>query len=245
MAQPGHPSSPQRVEQIAIDGPAASGKSTVARGLARELGAWYLNTGEMYRAVAWQALVRGLDPETRPDAVAAMLPGLDMSFQPGDHQQLALSLNGEPVPESVLRGPEVTAKVSAVAAMGPVRERLVAWQRQARHWGVLVMEGRDIGTVVFPEARHKFFLTATPEERARRRLAQRGEVVDGATLASVAEAIAERDRLDSTRPIAPLRPAPDAVVFDSTGWEVEAVIAHLAGLVRQRWATEAASSAPA
>ena len=223
-------------EQVVIDGPAASGKSTVARAVAQALGAFYLSTGDIYRALTWQALARGLDPTAQPDAVVAMLAELTLDLKRGPDGRMQVWLNGTLVPESALRAPATTAQVSQVARIPAVRAWLVPHQRDCRRVGLLVMEGRDIGTVIFPAARYKFFLTATPEERARRRLAQGGETPDGATVASVAAEIAARDRLDSTRAVAPLRQAPDAVLVDSTGLTVPEVVARIVQEVRRRQA---------
>ena len=137
--------------------------------------------------------------------------------------EFELELDGE-FPGAAIRSPEVAALVSPVATVGCVREYLKNLQRSLAAEGMLVMEGRDIGTVIFPHARWKFFVTATPEERARRRLAQSGEIFSGATLEEVARSIAERDRIDSERTIAPLKPAPDAVTVDTTGMPVEEVV---------------------
>lgn len=229
---------PERFEQIAIDGPAASGKSTVARMVAEALGAFYVNSGEMYRTLTWAALQRGIDPERQPAKVPALLPELDLRYERDGHGRSVLTLNGKPVPSSEIRAPGVAAKVGYLARIGEVREWLRDRQLACRELGLIVMEGRDIGTVVLPDARHKFFLTASPTERARRRLAQGGETVDGATLASVAAEIAQRDELDRNRPIAPLREAPDAVIVDSTGQTIDQVIAKILGTIHERWEKE-------
>ena len=223
----------QKQEQIAIDGPAASGKSTVARLLAETLNAYFINTGDMYRALTWQVMKHGVDPRSDPDAVAPLLEHLDLTSRPDAANQLRVYLNGTEVPQSEIRAPDITAAVSFLARIPAVRQWLVARQQELATLGLTVTEGRDIGTVVFPQARFKFFVTATPEERAKRRLQQADETIDGATLASVAAAIEERDRLDSTREIAPLRPADDALVVDTTGRTVEAVVNELAAIVRE------------
>ena len=141
------------------------------------------------------------------------------------------SLNGS-CPGSKLRSPEVAAFVSPVAALPVVRDYLKELQRDSVKLGLIVMEGRDIGTVIFPDAKFKFFLTATPEERARRRLAQAGETFDGATLESVARDIAERDRIDSSRAVAPLKPATDAEIVDTSNMTIDEVINYLAGRIK-------------
>lgn len=216
------------LEQIAIDGPAASGKSTVARQLAAAIGGTYINTGEMYRALTWLALQAGLNPRVDIDAIIALTTTHNIDFDGTDSAGTAvLTIDSQAHPESVLRTPEVTANVSYVARIPKVREWLVKRQRHARKMGLIVVEGRDIGSVVFPNARFKFFITASPEERARRRLEQDGETPDGATIASVAATIAERDHLDSTRSVAPLKPTADAVIIDTTALSIADVVEQL------------------
>ena len=208
--------------QIAIDGPAASGKSTVARLVAARLGGYYINTGDMYRAVTWVAVECDLDIAGAPDTVAALLGTVALAYELRDGVPV-LMLNGTPAPSAKLRSPEVARRVSLVARMPAVRTWLRERQRDTCRLGLIVMEGRDIGTVILPEARHKFFVTASPEVRARRRLGQPGEVGHGATVASVAAEIAERDRLDSSRRLAPLTPAADAVIVNTDGMTAEQV----------------------
>jgi cytidylate kinase len=229
-----------RCEQIVIDGPAASGKSTLAGAIADRLGAAYVNTGDMYRTLTWVVLGKGIDP-TRAESLASivgLLGSVDIRYVRGADGRLSLQLDDEPVPRSEIRSARVAGQVSHVARIPEVRQWMLQRQRAVVDIGLIVMEGRDIGTVVFPEARHKFFVTASPEERARRRLYQGGETVDGATLASVAAEIAARDHMDMTRPVAPLRPADDAVQIDTTGLTedqvVDAVLAH----VQKRWEQE-------
>lgn len=203
----------QREFQIALDGPAASGKSTVARLVAQKLGGCYLNTGDMYRTITWVAQTAGVDPARDPAGVVRQLAAMELQYRVDAAGSPVLFLNGQAVPQERIRAPGVAAAVSHVAKIPEVRTWLLARQRETRSLGMIVMEGRDIGTVVFPEAKFKFFVTASPEVRARRRLAQGGETVAGATVASVAAEIAERDRIDSTRAVAPLRAAPDAVTL--------------------------------
>lgn len=218
--------------QIAIDGPAASGKSTVAKLVAQRLGGFYINTGDMYRAVTRAVLEAGIDAETDPEAVVALLAKLDLRYRLVDGVPV-LHLDGVPVVQDSIRAPEVAHVVSYVARIAGVRDWLRERQRETRALGTIIMEGRDIGTVILPDASHKFYVTASPEVRARRRLAQAGEVADGATLASVAAEIAERDRIDSTRAVAPLRPAEDAVHINTDHLTieqvVEAIISHVRG----------------
>jgi len=211
--------------QIAIDGPAASGKSTAARGLAAALKGLYVNTGDMYRTLAWAALEAGVDPVTAPEKLVALLPGWELNYRQQSEGTLALVFNGKYVAQDDIRAPRVAEVVSYVAKIPEVRAWMTDRQRECARLDVpIVMEGRDIGTVILPNAPFKFFITATPEERARRRFAQSGEVSDGATLAKVAADIAERDRIDSTRPVAPLKPAEDAVTLVTDGMTREQVV---------------------
>jgi len=218
--------------KIAIDGPAASGKSTVARLVAERLGGYYVNTGDMYRAVSWAALERGVDVAGDPAGVTALLRSLELRYRVAGPGRLQLYLNGEPVPQERIRSAEVAAVVSLVARLPAVREWLRDRQRECCALGTVVMEGRDIGTVILPDAPFKFFVTASPEERARRRLAQAGEVAPGATIASVAAEIAERDRIDSSRAVAPLRAAADALTICTDGMTPDEVTARIVAVVR-------------
>jgi len=217
--------------QIAIDGPAASGKSTVAKLVAAALGGFYINTGDMYRAVTRAVLNAGIDADADPVAAVSLLDKLDLRYRVVAGAPL-LHLNGEPVQQESIRGPKVAKVVSLVARIAGVRDWLRERQRETRELGIIVMEGRDIGTVIFPDAAHKFFMTGSPEVRARRRMAQTGEVADGATLASVTAEIAERDRIDTTRKVAPLRPADDAIHIDTDPLTPEQVTDMIVARVR-------------
>jgi cytidylate kinase len=198
---------------IAIDGPAGSGKSTVARAVAARLGMPYLDTGAMYRAVAFTAMRRGVDPEDAAD-VAKLTT--DLALEVSDR----VLVDGVDATIEV-RSPEVTRAVSVVAANPEVRRELVRRQREwAEAQGSGVVEGRDIGTVVFPEAPVKIYMTASDEERAQRRSQ---ELLD-MHYDDVAADIARRDHIDSTRPVAPLATAPDAVVVDTTTSTVDEVV---------------------
>jgi cytidylate kinase len=209
---------------VAIDGPAGAGKSTVARGLAERLGLRYLDTGATYRAATLALLRRGVEVDD-PDAVAHAVGGLELELRPvpGQPRTLRVWLDGEP-PSAELRSPRVDAAVSAVSSVPAVRSHLVALQRAAMAGGGIVAEGRDVGSVVWPAADVKVFLTADPQERARRRGAEQG--------AAAGRALADRDRLDAGRAVSPVRPPPGARVVDSTGRPAAAVIDELAGLVR-------------
>lgn len=216
---------------IAIDGPAASGKSTVAALLAKRLNIPYINTGNMYRAITWKMLKLGIkfsaDDETD---IVDLLAGTKLVYLKNADNGFELMLDGTAIDDAI-RAPEVAGSVSLVAAMPAVRKWLLERQRRMAELGLIVMEGRDIGTVVFPEAEYKFFVTAAPKVRAWRRLRQSGETFDGATLDSVARDIAERDRIDSTRVIAPLCQAEDAYLVDTTELTVEQVVEQIIAIV--------------
>jgi cytidylate kinase len=205
---------------VTIDGPAGSGKSSVARAVAGRLGVVNLNTGAAYRAAALLALREGVDLEdgSRLAALAGRV-GLDPD---------GARVDGERVPEPDLRTPEVSAAASKVSAQPALREVLLPVQRAAaevaRERGGAVVEGRDIGTVVLPDAELKVYLSAAPEERARRRASQTGREAE---LDRIREAIARRDRQDSEREVSPLKPAPDAVVLDTTALSLEEVISRV------------------
>lgn len=205
---------------IAIDGPAGSGKSTIARAVAQKLGYGYLDTGAMYRAVAFAVLTRGLDPSAKEE-VGAVARDVRIDLGP------PVVVDGVDA-TAAIRGPEVTAAVSAVAAHPGVRTEMVRRQRlMVEPLAGVVVEGRDITTVVFPDAEVKVFLTASEEERAERRALQHAEPDAGA----VARDIARRDRLDSTRTASPLRVADSAVVLDTTGFTIDEVVEHVLGLL--------------
>jgi cytidylate kinase len=203
---------------VAIDGPAGSGKSTVARRLAEALGLEYLDTGAMYRSVTFAALAHGIDPEDA-DKVADLAREVSIDL----HDDGVVVVDGVDATTQI-RGPEVSRSVSTVAANQAVRTELVSRQREwARRRGGGVLEGRDIGTVVFPDAALKVYLTADPEVRATRRAR---EVTD-LDYDSVAADLARRDQYDSTRAHDPLRQADDAVTVDTTGLTIDEVVALL------------------
>ena len=207
---------------IAIDGPAGAGKSTVARAVAGELGFTYLDSGAMYRCVALAAMEGGVDLDDG-DALGDLAEGLEIVF---DGRNVLL---GHRDVSTEVRTPEVTAAASRVSVHPRVRAAMVARQRQLIEAGSYVAEGRDIGTVVSPEAPLKVFLTASEEERARRRAAQAGEDVD-----AVLAAQRQRDARDTEREHGALRPAEDAVVLDTTGLSLDEVIARIVSLARER-----------
>ncbi len=214
---------------IAIDGPAGSGKSTVARALAAHLGLKYLDTGAMYRAVAFAVLRAGGDPEDA-EATAAIARRIDL-----DVGLDSVMVDGVDATVEI-RGPEVSRAVSVVAANPDVRKELVSRQREWAHrQGGGVLEGRDIGTVVFPDAELKVYLTADAAERARRRAK---EVTD-LDYEAVAADIARRDAVDTTRAVDPLVEAADATVVDTTGLDVEQVVARITDLLDADHGSEA------
>ena len=228
---------------MAIDGPAASGKSSTARAVAEALGFAHLDSGALYRGVTLVALretarrgregddpLATLDPET----ILRAAEDRGLMLQP-DGAGFTAYLEGEPV-DAEIRGPVVTRHVSAVSAVPVVREwvnsRLRAMVRTGRD---VVVDGRDIGTVVFPDADLKVFLTATPEARARRRLSQQGIPVEPARLAQETAALAARDHADSTRPVAPLRVADDAIRLDTTTLNFSQQVGQIVALARPRF----------
>jgi len=223
--------SPRRIA-IAIDGPAGAGKSTVARLIAGRFGYLYIDTGAMYRAVALAALRAGVGPgET--NELARLVSGLDIRLEPGENAQRVL-LNGEDVTEEI-RSRDVTSVVPAYAAVPAVRARLVELQRAMAREGGVVMDGRDIGTHVLPDAELKIFMTASVRERARRRYEESGRA-QGLTLEMLEKEIAERDRQDASREIAPLVQAEDAIVLDTTSLTAEEAADRVAMLANRAFA---------
>ena len=217
---------------VAIDGPAGTGKSSVSRGLARALGARYLDTGAMYRMVTLAVLRAGIDPaDDQAVGRIASTVQLSVSYDPDSTK---CYLAGEDVSPEI-RGDEVTRAVSAVSSIPAVRARLVGLQRSmAEGPGSVVVEGRDIGSVVLPDAPVKIFLTASAETRARRRNDQNVETGLADDYEGVLADVRRRDHLDSTRPVSPLRAAPDALVVDTSDMTEAQVIAYLLELVQQR-----------
>ncbi len=218
---------------IAIDGPAASGKSTLGQALAAALGYLYFDTGVMYRAVTWAVLQRGLDPADEQAAARVANEVLIDVVPPtvDDGRQYTVYVDGVDVTWD-LRRREVDASVSPVSAHPAVRAALLAQQRRIAAGGKVVMVGRDIGTVVWPEADLKIYLDASLEERARRRYRELLSRQQPADFEAVLADLRRRDQYDSQRATAPLQRAPDAVVIDSTTMDVEGVLAHVLSLLR-------------
>jgi cytidylate kinase len=211
---------------VAIDGPSGAGKGTVARAVAARLGYRHVDTGAMYRAVAWKARAEGLDLSDER-AVAALGERVRFDLENGQ-----VAIDGHDV-AAAIRTPEIDKAAAAVARHPAVRQVLVARQREYGGGGGIVMEGRDIGTIVFPDADVKIYLDASPEERARRRAADPAHSAQGARIADVATALAERDRSDSTRAVSPLAVASDAVVLDTTAMPLEDVIQRVLEIVNR------------
>jgi CMP/dCMP kinase len=208
---------------VAIDGPVGAGKSTVARALARALGFSYLNTGAMYRAVAVAARAAGIDPDKRKsdEQLRAILDTIPISF---DGERVIL--NGRDISDVIIE-PEIGDLASRFSALPMVREKMRDLQRAAGDGGGVVMEGRDIGTAIFPDAEVKFFLVADARVRAARRYAELANKGVATTLDEVAAQLAERDRRDAGRTLAPLKPAVDAIVIDSTARDVATVVEEM------------------
>jgi cytidylate kinase len=218
---------------IAIDGPAASGKSTLGCNLARELGYICLDTGIMYRAVTWKALERGIDPANEGD-VSALAGEIQIDVTPPtreDGRSFDVIVDGRDITHEI-RKPGVEAWVSPVAAYAGVRRAMTDQQRRIGRRGKIIMVGRDIGTVVLPDADLKIFLVASLEERARRRYEERVQRGEAVTLAEIIANLKLRDEIDSTRDVAPLKQAEDAYVLDSEGMNIEEVLAAARRLIR-------------
>ena len=218
---------------IAIDGPSASGKSTLGRMLARELGLLYIDTGSMYRAVALAVIESTSVNETDDVAVGSLAQRVDIDLA-GDPDSLRVMLDGRDVSDRI-RDEDVTHVSSIISTIPAVRRAMVKRQRELGERGA-VMNGRDIGTVVFPNAGVKFFLTADPNERAERRLAEDRVDNPGATHEQTLADITERDRRDTSRADSPLVAAEDAIVVDSSGMSIDEVLRKMMSIVRERTA---------
>ena len=212
---------------IAIDGPSGAGKGTVARAVANELGYRHVDSGAMYRAVGWKALREGV-PLDQDEAVAALAAASAMDIT--DEQ---VAIDGIDVTRAI-RTPEIDRAAAAVARLPKVRAVLVERQRRLGAGGAMVMEGRDIGTVVFPHADVKIYLDASPEERARRRAADPAHTGGPSAVSEVATLLTERDQIDRTRIASPLYAAADAIVVDTTGKAIEEVVREVLDVIRSK-----------
>lgn len=242
--RPGEPCS--RASTIAIDGPAASGKSTVGAALAARLGFLYFDTGVMYRAVTWAALDRGLAIEDE-ERITALAERVHIDVQPptvADGRQYTVLVDGRDV-TWLIRSPEVDGYVSAVSAYPGVRAALTAQQRRIASRGRIVMVGRDIGTVVLPDADVKIFLDATLEERARRRWLEEQARGGARSYQQILADLQRRDGIDSTRQVAPLQAAADAVVIDTTELTVDEVVERILTLMDEQCIRSAGSGGAA
>jgi CMP/dCMP kinase len=219
---------------VAIDGPSGAGKSTVAKRLAKELGYTYMDTGAMYRAFALKARQGGIDLKDEKQLREALgRTNIELSEQEGN---LRVALDGRDVTAEI-RTPELSQWASKISALGPVRERMVDLQRAMGARGGVVAEGRDIGTVVFPQAEVKVFLTAGPEERAQRRFTELQGQGKQVSLDETLGEMVERDRRDQERALAPLRRAEDAMAIDSTGKTVDQVMEQIMQEIKKKMST--------
>jgi cytidylate kinase len=224
----------QMAPVVAVDGPGGTGKGTLCLRLARALGWHFLDSGALYRIVAWAALTRGSDLGDEP-ALARQAAGLDLRFEFGanDTDDARVIVAGQDVSDAI-RSEDCARAASRVATLPGVRAALLGRQRAFRQWPGLIADGRDMGTAVFPCAALKIFLSASAEERALRRYKQLKEKGIDVTLAQLLRDIAERDERDRERTVSPLRPASDAVLIDTTGMGKDAVFERVTGLIKER-----------
>lgn len=217
---------------IAIDGPAGAGKSTIARLAAKELGYIYVDTGALYRTIGLAAFRRGLTAEDK-EQIIAMLPEIKVALAFNERQEQIVLLDGEDV-SGLIRTPEISMMASAVSAIPEVRAYLLDLQRDMAHTNNVIMDGRDIGTVVLPDAKIKIFLSASPECRARRRYDELVEKGMDVKYEDILSDVIARDYADSHRDIAPLKPADDAINVDTSGEDLETSVNKLLGIMRER-----------
>jgi cytidylate kinase len=221
---------------VTIDGPSGAGKSTISKLLAARLQYTYLDTGAMYRVVGLQVLRGGLDLEVQGarEKLALLLAALDMTLAPGEEgKETRAFLDGEDV-SAAIRTPEMAMVASRVSAQAEVRKKLTEMQRTIGNNGAIVAEGRDMGTVVFPDAMHKFFLDASPMERAKRRQKQLSENGQKIEYQEILAQIQKRDEDDSNRALAPLKPAEDAVVIDSSEMGIDEVVSFMLAAINEK-----------
>ncbi|MFR0611074.1 (d)CMP kinase [Limosilactobacillus balticus] len=217
--------------QVAIDGPASAGKSTVAKLVAKKFNYVYCDTGAMYRAVTLEVLNKGIDPKD-DRRVAEIARQIKIDFEPGETEQRVF-LNGKEVTHDI-RLPKVAASVSAVAAVPAVREEMTKQQRQIAKNGGIVMDGRDIGTTVLPQAPVKIFMVASAYERARRRYVEnQAKGINTTSLEELQKAIELRDKKDSTRKVSPLTQAPDAIKLDTTNMTIDEVVSEISKIIKK------------
>ena len=217
---------------IAIDGPAGAGKSTIAKRLAKELGYYYVDTGAIYRTVAYFMDLLGIAPKD-VDGVSRYIDELTIEIEYDEEGQQHMIMNGMDVSDDI-RTPDISQKSSLISAHAVVRDMLLDMQRDVAKKHNVIMDGRDIGTVVLPRANVKIFLTASAEVRAQRRFAELQAKGSKDSLEKVLAEIKQRDHQDSTREIAPLKQAKDAVLVDTSGMDVDAVVAHIRALVVEK-----------
>ncbi len=219
---------------ICMDGPAASGKTTIAKILAERLGYFYLDTGVLYRAVTWVALQQGIPPSDG-EKLAKLASSMEIEVKaapPGDLRQTIVLADGEDI-SLAIRTPPVDAHVSEVSAHPAVRRALIDVQRSVAEKGGVILAGRDAGTVVWPESEVKLFLTASEEERARRRVEQAKAQGIAADFETVLADLRRRDKYDSSRAVAPLKAAPDAIVLDTTNLSIQQVVDEALQVIRK------------
>ena len=217
---------------VALDGPSGAGKSTLAKSISGKLGYLYVDTGAIYRTIGYYAFTHGIDPKDEA-AVVAALPAIQVEMAYGDDGLQHMLLNGQDVTKEI-RLPEISMYASAVSAHPPVRAFLLEMQRQFARTSNVVMDGRDIGTVVLPDATVKIFLTAAAEERARRRMLELEQRGTPQTFEDVLKDIQERDYNDSHRPVAPLKQAEDAVLLDTTHLNFQESEAALLKIIEEK-----------
>ena len=213
------------IYQVAIDGPSGAGKSTIAKAVARQLGIDYIDTGAMYRAIGYKVKSQGVDPADE-DAVRAMLADTEIDLRQGE-----VYLDEENV-SALIRTPEMSMMASVCSQIPAVREKLVQLQREMGRRKSVIMDGRDIGTNVLKDAKYKIYLTASAEERARRRFLELQEKGESQSYEDVLEDIKQRDHNDMTRELNPLRKAEDAIELDTTGLNIDQVVAKVLEIVR-------------